>query len=71
MHREEADQLLACLDCGSELAPGSDRDYEFGTSGALCRACAERRGGTYDELRSCWIEAPDVSDLASIAHEID
>jgi hypothetical protein len=71
MHREEADLLVTCLDCGAELAPGSDRDFEFGTAGTLCWACAERRGGTYDEHESRWSESPDVADLASVAHERD
>lgn len=71
MHREEADRLLTCLDCGAELVPGTDRDYEFGTTGVVCSACAERRGGRYDENRSSWVEIPDVRDLARAADDID
>jgi hypothetical protein len=71
MHRDEADQLTHCMDCGSELAPGNDRDFQFGSQGTLCWACAERRGGRYDERRSLWIREPDVLDLARSAADVD
>jgi hypothetical protein len=71
MHRDEADRLVTCLDCGAEFASGTDRDFEFGVAGVLCWECAERRGGSYDESQSRWTEAPDVSDLADAAHERD
>jgi len=71
MNFDDEEVPVTCLDCGAELTPESDRDFEFGASGALCWACAERRGGRYDERRSRWIEAPDVSDLARSAHELD
>lgn len=71
MHRDEFDRLEICLDCGAELAPGTDRDFEFGVAGVLCFGCAERRGGSYDENQSRWVDLPDVADLAAIGHERD
>jgi hypothetical protein len=71
MHRDESDGLVTCLDCGTELASGTDRDFEFGVAGVLCWSCAERRGGTYDENQSRWTASPDISDLADVAHERD
>lgn len=71
MHRDESDQLQSCIDCGAELTPGADRDYEYGPSGILCQACAERRGGRYDEGQSRWVDAPDLSGLADAGYEIE
>jgi hypothetical protein len=37
MHREEADQLVACVECGARIAPGTGRGYD-------CPGRALRRG---------------------------
>ena len=64
MHRSEADELESCSDCGVEVQVARDRAYAFG-GGALCYACAMRRGGIYDELHDVWTSAPDVAGFAS------
>lgn len=63
MHREEMERLTTCVDCGSEVSGSLDRAYAFGPRGLLCRACAIRRGGSYDEGQDRWVRDPDVSDL--------
>jgi hypothetical protein len=63
MHRSEEAFLAVCADCGAEIEPETERGFRFGESQALCFACAERRGGAYDEARATWGTAPDVADL--------
>ncbi len=63
MHREEADQLGVCADCGAPIEPGSDRSYAFGEAATLCWDCAVRRGGRYDAAQERWSDPPRVSDL--------
>lgn len=62
MHREEGQQLTACVDCGCEVA-SLERAYAFGTRGVLCWDCAERRGGSYDGVREQWSVAPGLEGL--------
>jgi len=64
MRRTESEELAVCAECGAEIVAGRDRSYEFGSSGALCFACAVRRGGSYDESRDRWTTPPDTSGLA-------
>jgi hypothetical protein len=63
MHREESDAMSVCADCGATVDP--DRGRTYGGSGGvvLCLSCASDRGGSYDEGRDTWVEAPDVADL--------
>lgn len=63
MHRSETRELTWCADCGSELDPGRDRAYGFGPEAFLCYACAERRGGIYDEAHDRWLRDPDTGGL--------
>lgn len=63
MHREEADQYVACADCGATVLVAPDRAFAFGEQSALCWECAMRRGGSYDADQDRWTEPPDVSDL--------
>ncbi|MGM0576711.1 MAG: hypothetical protein ACQEXJ_13360 [Myxococcota bacterium] len=65
MHREEELNLIECAACGTELEPGADRAFEFGTDIALCFDCGVARGGEYDAELETWTTEPDVSDLAS------
>ena len=69
MHREEANQLAICLDCGAEVSAATDRSYGFGGIGVLCWECAVRRGGTYDAERDHWTVSPQVADLESDGFE--
>jgi hypothetical protein len=62
MHREEADQLVACVECGARIAPGTGRGYGFGES-LLCFSCAIARGGLYDADEDRWTVDPQVADL--------
>jgi hypothetical protein len=63
VHREEAERLSPCADCGAEVEPGIERAYAFGTAGVLCWECAVRRGGAYDGQRDVWTKWPQVDDL--------
>jgi len=63
MHREEAERLSLCADCGAEIDAGVERAYAFGTAGVLCWECAVRRGGAYDGQREAWTRLPQVDDL--------
>lgn len=69
MHRSEERWLARCADCGAEIRPGHDPAFTFGTDGALCAACAVRRGGRYDAEHDHWTEEPDYADLASAFDE--
>ena len=62
MHRDEAEQISSCADCGAPTAP-DDRSYAFGTTGLLCWKCGVRRGGSYEADEDRWTRAPDVADL--------
>jgi hypothetical protein len=64
MHRSEANTLLTCSDCGTEVRPGADRVFSFGERGVLCFDCALGRGGSYDETRDLWSTEPHLEDLA-------
>ena len=68
MHRSEETTLARCADCGVELDPGRDRGFGLGEGSALCFACAERRGGVWDERHDRWSEEPDLTGLE---HELD
>lgn len=63
MHRSETRRFGICADCGAEIAPGLERSHAFGAEGLLCWSCAARRGGSYDEARDQWVEAPSTQDL--------
>jgi len=55
------DSSEECADCGDAIG---ETDYRFGEGGALCWACANRRGGRYDPVTERWVTAPRLSDLA-------
>ncbi|HEU4430568.1 MAG TPA: hypothetical protein VFT98_17535 [Myxococcota bacterium] len=65
MHRTEAREFESCSDCGAEIHVARDRSYAFGAESVLCFACAVRRGGSYDEERDVWRQAPELGDLAT------
>ncbi len=62
MHREEADRLVACADCGASIDPGRDRGF-VSAGGALCFDCSLRRGGEWDGDRERWSTEPSASGL--------
>ncbi len=63
MYREESDAMGVCGDCGAIVDPERGRGYVGIDNAFLCSECARSRGGTYDEVRDCWVQAPDVGDL--------
>jgi hypothetical protein len=63
VHRTEELELDVCAECGAEVHATRDRGYALDSERVLCFACAERRGGAYDELHDIWTAAPDLSDL--------
>jgi ketol-acid reductoisomerase len=63
MHRETADQLVDCADCGAKVNVGLQRGYTVGENAALCWSCAIERGARFDEDEDRWSEAPDVTGL--------
>ena len=63
MYREESDSMRACADCGATVDPDRGRAYGGGEGVLLCSECAQRRGGSYDEIQDSWVRAPDVGDL--------
>ena len=63
MHRSEESLLDRCVDCGAELRPAQEAAFCFGTTGVLCAACAQARGGRYDSRHDRWEVAPDYRDL--------
>ena len=63
MHRSEATELDFCAECGAELHVSRDRAYALDAERLLCFACATRRGGSYDEERDLWVEAPSLGGL--------
>jgi hypothetical protein len=69
MHREEAERLSPCADCGAEIDPRVERAYAFGSAGVLCWECAVRRGGMYDGQRETWTTPPRVGDLGAEGFE--
>jgi hypothetical protein len=64
MHESEWDELQQCVDCGSEVAPGTDRAFAFGDV-VLCFDCAVRRGGEFDAQRETWSKAPSLGDISA------
>ncbi len=65
MHREEAETLEACADCGAEISATLHRAYLFGSDGALCWECSLKRGGDYDTEMDSWCTSPRIDDLFS------
>lgn len=63
MHGKESRELERCLECGATVAPATDRAFAISDEAVLCFACAERRGGRFDEARDGWIVPPDLSGL--------
>jgi hypothetical protein len=63
MHRQEANQLANCVDCGAEISAAMDRSYASGGIGVLCWECAVRRGGSYDAERDEWSVSPELWGL--------
>ena len=63
MHRSETEQLIRCLNCGSEVSLSLDRSFALSEDHGLCFACSIARGGSYDELHDTWIHAPNLSGL--------
>jgi len=63
MHRSETAELVTCSQCGTPVASGRSREFEFGEALVLCFDCAIRRGGSYDERTDRWSEAPAVDGL--------
>ena len=66
MHREEAEQMTPCAECGAVISPSTDRGYAFGLDKVLCWSCAMRRGGSYDADSDRWSVDPNVADLLEI-----
>ncbi len=64
MHRSEAAQFAACIECGAELWPERDRSYLITADDVLCYACAQHRGGAYDEIHDRWTQAPNLRGLS-------
>jgi hypothetical protein len=63
MYREESDAMRICDDCGAIVDSERGRGYAGSGNAFLCLECARNRGGTYDELRDSWVQAPKVGDL--------
>ncbi|MBW2267416.1 MAG: hypothetical protein JRH16_02475 [Deltaproteobacteria bacterium] len=68
MEREDWESAQTCAQCGTSVAPGSGRGFEFGTGNLLCWNCAMERGGRYDAERDTWTVSPDVADLPDEAY---
>jgi hypothetical protein len=66
MHRSEADLLIHCSECGSEISLAVDRSYAVTEDEGMCFACAIERGGVYDELHDAWTQAPALSSSESL-----
>jgi hypothetical protein len=66
MHRSEADSLIHCSECGSEISLNLDRTYAVTEDEGMCFACAIQRGGVYDELHDSWTQPPTLSSLAPL-----
>ncbi len=64
MHASEAHQFEFCASCGAEVQIARDRGYALDAERVLCFPCAVQRGGSYDEHRDLWVEAPDLANLA-------
>jgi hypothetical protein len=64
MHRDEADQLDSCAECGAQIRPNTDRGYSGSGGVVLCFDCAVARGGVFDADEDRWSAAPSVGDLA-------
>lgn len=64
MHRSEVAESARCAVCGTAVWIGRGRGYAFGPDRFLCWDCSLKRGGSYDERRDEWTQAPDLSDLA-------
>jgi hypothetical protein len=60
---DERDDMSTCIDCGAPLPGEGARSYANAPASYLCFACAERRGGVYDEDEDRWTIPPDVSGL--------
>jgi hypothetical protein len=52
-----------CVECGASLSVEIDRAFACGPDTFLCYACAERRGGIFDEDEDRWTLPPDVESL--------
>ncbi len=63
MHKEEAEALALCADCGTAILPGSERAYAFGDGSVLCWDCAIVRGGTYDAEEDRWVRRPSTQGI--------
>lgn len=64
MNESEWDESIACCDCGEPIFPDIDRAFACNDDAYLCFACAERRGGAFDDEIDQWLVPPDVADLA-------
>ncbi len=60
---DERDEHEVCIECGAEIEPDIDRSFACAPDELLCFACAERRGGVYDERQDRWVLPPDVTGL--------
>ncbi len=65
MSENDRESVEICGDCGGAFEPIAERGFRFGGSGALCYACALRRGGTYDEAHDRWVVEPGIGGLGS------
>jgi hypothetical protein len=63
MHRSELEQFVECLECGVPFDPELGHGYVLDPNNVLCRICAARRGGQYDDADDCWSRAPNTADL--------
>ncbi len=65
---DEVDIAIECADCGEltlESEPGEA--YPLPDGRILCRECAVRRGGAWDEAEERWRVEPAVDDLLESA----
>ena len=62
MEGDEYDDLYQCIDCGAEIAPGTDRVFAVSPEEYLCFDCSVRRGGQYDADEDRWVRVPWVAD---------
>jgi hypothetical protein len=61
----EWEEGTECVECGDEIAQGTDQGFPVGEQLVLCFECATRRGGNYDAELDKWVIAPNLEGLAS------
>lgn len=63
MHRDEADRIVSCADCGAMIDPDRDRGFVSPAAVALCFDCSIRRGGRWDGNQERWDTEPSSTGL--------